>query len=273
MAVALPSSANTAWGSGTTLIITKPASLAVGDLMVAQVCSNGTDAITPPSGWTLIRTDTNGTIRSALYYIIATSTQVAASDFTWTFAGTVQKSGGILRITGHSSGVPIWTNNGDNTIVNTATPSFGNTITPAVADSMIVMFVVSIQNNNNNDTYAIVTSNPSWTEVWDNAVDDADDESMAAAYALRPEVTATGNASSGGGDATADWVGQLIAIPPEKAVTVGESITLTEVIKEDLTMIIAEIVTLTEAFTSATARVWANIAKSVSTWLNQDKSS
>lgn len=288
MAVAVQSITTTAWAqinwvdNLNTFVQSKPTGLAVGDLMIAQVANGGlAGAYTAPSGWTLIRDDANSTVvRSALFYKIADSGDVAASTFTWTAnLGTNSYMGGvILRIDGHSSGNPLVGNGGDATVSNTATPSFacGITPSPAVADSMYMLIATAQQNDNATGGYAIVTSDPTWTEQWDIATSSSSHYSTAGATGTRTAVTATGNASVTGGDATADWVGQLIAIAPSKSHTQTDTITTSEPANTYLRARIfsqADTITTSETVTSALARAWTNLTKSASSiWTNQDQS-
>ena len=170
MAVAVQTSTTTNWsvitytGGLCTFTMNKPTGVVVGDLLLAQVANDGlAGTYNMPCGWTQLIDSKNGSIiRSTIFYKIATSTEVAASTFTWTInTGTNSAMGGaILRIDGHSPGNPIWTSAADTTVVNTAAPSFNNTITPAVANSLLLLIATAQQNGNNIGGYAIVTSNP-----------------------------------------------------------------------------------------------------------------
>ena len=72
----------------TTLVIAKPAGLTVGDLMVAVIGKDDDPVISGyPSGWTeaaQYNTALGNDVTSGIYYVVATSTETAASDFTWT---------------------------------------------------------------------------------------------------------------------------------------------------------------------------------------------
>ena len=71
----------------TSVTITKPTGLAVGDLMIACISKDDDPGITPPSGWTELRhygTTTGIDQRTWLGYKIATSADVSASTFAWT---------------------------------------------------------------------------------------------------------------------------------------------------------------------------------------------
>jgi hypothetical protein len=102
MAIAVETIATTAMGGGAT--ITKPTGLAVGDLLLAIVADDqyDFDTLGTPAGWTTLFRNSTGSNKYGeilACYIVATSTETAASDFTFTNA-----EGGILyRISGASA--------------------------------------------------------------------------------------------------------------------------------------------------------------------------
>ena len=86
-----------ATASATTLVLAKPASVALNDVMIATfVARGGTgETITPPAGWTLIRrTDNVLNVSVATYYRVATAAESAS--WTWTVAPTNNLAGGIV---------------------------------------------------------------------------------------------------------------------------------------------------------------------------------
>jgi hypothetical protein len=100
MAIVVESYQTTAMGGGS--VITKPVGLVVGDLLLAIVADDSFNfnALAAPAGWTTLfrnnlETDDNyGEVM--VCYIVATATEVAASNFTFT-----NSEGGILyRISG-----------------------------------------------------------------------------------------------------------------------------------------------------------------------------
>lgn len=76
-------------GLTSTSVVTKPTGLAVGDLMVTVVHANKA-GITAPAGqgWTrLLTQDAGGSLyRAEVWWVVATSTHTAATNFTWTDA-------------------------------------------------------------------------------------------------------------------------------------------------------------------------------------------
>ena len=114
--------------AGTPLTITKPTSLAVGDLMIAFLYGGrNIGNWTTLAGWTLIGactttdgTDANLTVQAK----IADSSDVAASNFTFTPNGAHGEKFGILtRITGSfGPGIAaLITSDFDNSVINTGT--------------------------------------------------------------------------------------------------------------------------------------------------------
>jgi len=73
--------------TSTTCVVVKPANLAIGNLMIAHIGFAGGGAISAPDAtWTLLQTGTTtGTVGTVtVFYKIATSTDVATTDFTFT---------------------------------------------------------------------------------------------------------------------------------------------------------------------------------------------
>lgn len=106
-----PTIDNFTQASGSTLI-SKPASVAVGTFLVWNVLNGTTGApqtITTPSGWNLVSgasTTLTGTVRgmnSAIFWRIATSTDVSASTYTTT-GGTGGTGAGMASIMAAYSG-------------------------------------------------------------------------------------------------------------------------------------------------------------------------
>ena len=220
MAVTFRSVGISPGASGASCVIVKPAGLAVDDLMVAQVAGIGATppgGFTAPGGWTSIREDaappTGLDPVSALFWKIAVQADVDAANFTFTATNSTSNRGAISAWTGHDPINPINADNGQgNAAAVTVTAP---TITPSVADCMILLFC-GIGDNNTNTGYAIATDNPGlWDERYDLSYNGggANDLALALGSALRPETSATGN-----GTATTSApdlnVGQLVAIAP-----------------------------------------------------------
>lgn len=244
MAVAVASVQTVAWtgcDNGQTIVITKPVSLAVGDLMVAHISgadeASGSNTITAPNGWTTLGNLGVGSSGSAdlyVFYKVADAGDTAATNFTFTNSSGagLMMAGAIYRITGQG-GTPSLQIAIDGDTTNDLTPTFTNTVTPVFADSLL-LFLVTAQDNQISGSvsgYAITTSNPTWTEQYDiygtgdtyfGAGDG--DGLMAGASATRPEVTATGDSTCTFVNFAGNCVGAIVVIPPLTSVTVSPSV-------------------------------------------------
>lgn len=184
MAVALPTYSQTV-GTSTSCVIDIPSGTANGDLMTAFLVSMETATTwSEPGGWTLVQ-DSG---------YVATFSKVASSEganYTFTASNTGQFIGSIMRITG---GTTIGASSKQSNAASTT--ATGATITPPSADSLL-LFMVYGRSTVAADTsnYAIVTSNPTWTELFD-VVGDSSRPHASLAYANRPETTATGDATA-----------------------------------------------------------------------------
>lgn len=197
MSVAFQSKSSTAATASNSVVITKPTGLSVGDLMVSHIGKTGTSAtITLLSGWTTILNITNSNHRIHTMYKVADSGDVAASDFTFTGSGTSAFTGGaIYRIDGFDTGNIIDASN--STTWSGSSADVNATITPS-AGSLLLMLISAGAGDYNTTTIssqAIATSNPSWTEDYDESLGTNSLTQMCGSHASRPESTATGNTS------------------------------------------------------------------------------
>lgn len=278
MAIALQTHTN-AQGDGNTLVINKPASTVDGDLLVAVLSSSAARTVTTLSGWTLITNGTNTQCNTYSYYKIASS---EGASYTWTFSSTGNNYGVIMRVDGHASSgfltdFAVATGSG-------TTLTFANNVDP-VANSLLIFAVGHSQNDGNSNTistYAITTSNPSWTELYDMNDTTVDSGGLSVAYATRLEATNTGNytAASSGADTLA--VGILIAVQPPVSVTASPSVITSALSVQDPTVsagatISPSVVDITTSVIAPTVSFptpdWTNQSKSsADTWTNQSKS-
>jgi hypothetical protein len=271
MAVAYQSVSSSGWSVGLTSVVSKPSGLAVGDLMIGWCALAQPASVTPPSGFTSwdFQLDGASDVASYLSYKTADSSDVAASNFTFTSNNSVTQQAHLIRISGQTIQPTIY-KYGEGSASNSATPSIAAGVTPDRANSLLLMFWSSSTATSGNSTYAIATSNPTWTEIVDS--DDGGTRHMACAYATRPEVTATGNISVSGGGATTDWAGQLIAIAPAWTFTCADNVGVTEAKTVNLSILVRENIGLTEDVSAETQRLWTTGNKSSTTWDTGDKS-
>jgi hypothetical protein len=82
-------STSTQNGAGSTSVaMTVPSGVAVGDLLVSSVNASGTGVITAPAGWTALVSGSAGTHYGTLHYRVATAGDVAGASYTWTLGST-----------------------------------------------------------------------------------------------------------------------------------------------------------------------------------------
>jgi hypothetical protein len=92
-------------GNGASAVVTKPSGLAVGDLLLAFQVGDNDAALanmTGPSGWATIASQAaavGGQPAMKVWQQVATSTETAASSFTFSAGSGIQCSAGILAIT------------------------------------------------------------------------------------------------------------------------------------------------------------------------------
>ena len=269
MAITVASSSTAYSASGTSLVIAKPSGLAVGDLMLAQIRNDDGNSITLPSGWSTLTSTFNPFNFVYVHYKYADSGDVAASNFTWTLPSSVISAGGILRITGASPLIGSAFLAGGQS--NTATPSFATGVTPTRPDSLLVQFWFYMGNSNASlGGYAIVTSNPTWTEAYDVGMES--NAGITCAWAVRPQTTSTGAWSATGGTGTSDYNSFLVSINEALRIDTSESVTLSETSKQNQSIKKDETITLTES-PLVSMKKWISMVKSaLSTLINEDKS-
>ena len=126
---------------GSTLTIRRPGSTAEGDVLVASVAArlSGSASITPPSGWSLIRRDSNApqyeSLTQALYYKVAGAGE--PSSYTWTLTSAVSATGAILDVKGVDASAPVDSHSG------AFTPTQKSFVAPSVTTSAAGDLVVA----------------------------------------------------------------------------------------------------------------------------------
>ena len=125
-----------ATGENGSLSIAKPAGVVEGGVMVATVTAAGTGSVTTPSGWTVIKTLTQGSLRQATYYKVAGSSEPAS--YSWSLGSSRAASGGIADYSGVNQTVPVDAivsagGESGNAAVPSATTSASNDLVLAVA--------------------------------------------------------------------------------------------------------------------------------------------
>jgi hypothetical protein len=202
--ISLRDSRSAANAGDTTLLILAPSAAQPGDVLLAEVAVRGTPAITPPTGWVLLRSDaTNKPQTQSVYYRIASNAE--PTSFTWTFSEATAAAGGILDYGGVDSSNPIDVHAGQ---ANGKSKSLtAPSITTTVTGDVVVAFFDITRNNT-------VEPPASMTERFDEA-SNAVVPSMTAECAdqIKAKAGATGRRI-----ATASLpgknIGQLVALRP-----------------------------------------------------------
>lgn len=264
-------STQTQIANSTSVVVTKPTSLAVGDLMMAQLVihANGR-TITLPSGFTQLdlRSEASTGHDSQISYKIADAGDVAAANFTFTISGIgVYLLGAISRFTDPDPS-PIVDSDGQ------ANSSASTTCTTPAVDTTQNAFILLYESAVPNPSLTasgqtIATSPPTFTEMYDVA--QSSEVQASCAYGLRPETTSTG-AGSITLSASRRNIGQIVALKTTfNTSTTAETVTLSEDIDYNVGMTFTESVTATDTLTNTKSRQWTNPDKSTSVWVNQDK--
>jgi hypothetical protein len=175
MALAVASTAIATTISATTVVVTKPTGVQVGDLLVI-LASTHLDSGSPPtcSGFTSKISVGSGSglnpkVVSAILWRIADASDVSASDYT--VNGAIAT---MMRITGWTSGDPFFFTDSEGFEVTASPTSLGNSVTAQRPTSSIMLIVsgTGTRTTDRNPTWASYSvtsgeSNPSWTEVQD----------------------------------------------------------------------------------------------------------
>ena len=131
-------SAASATTTGATLTVTRPSGVALDDVLIGSIAvTPSSAAITPPSGWTLVRrTDNAGPTSNSLAIYRRVATGAEPTSYAWGISGANFTVGGIQAFTGVDTAAPVEVENGQSTPSSTthATPN----ITSTSANAMIV---------------------------------------------------------------------------------------------------------------------------------------
>lgn len=175
MAIVVESTASNSVAGSTTLTITKPTGLAVGDLLIANLgLYNGTYAT--PAGWTLeITQKTVGRVISTqVFYKVADSSDVAASNFSFNSGVGEDQflAGSLMRVTGFNGLDPMMSISDDDFYSGSQsiTGSFTGTIaTPN--NSLVIMLTGATRGSGdgvfNFNAYGVTGVTASFTETFD----------------------------------------------------------------------------------------------------------
>lgn len=263
--------------SGTILAIPAPTGISIGDLLVILFFATDSANAASLAGWTVNSSNNlngNGTaVRMSLLWKIADSGDVAASTFSPAWASNVNgRTAIMLRITGANTSAPITTLAVDPTI-NGNSPTFNNTITPK-ANSLILFAVGGSLYQAGISGYAITTSNPTWTEIYDSldSVASSNAISIALASAIRSQSTATGNSSvTATVNGTGHMGGLIFSIAPAVILTLSDTQATLDKFLDTLLDIYKDIATTLDSLIIRKIKNWSNDQKNTSTWTDDIK--
>lgn len=220
MALAFRSQTTNTVANNHTLTINKPAGLAVNDIMIAHHVT-GNCGSQPPAGWTEFNKTAQGDATSAVYWKLADSSDVAASNFSFTedLCGSADQSGAILAFSGGDTVDPVSPSSVNKN--NTGTTITTTTITPDEANTIILLFVAPTSKTVTVSSPAIATDDPGgWVEAYDGLPSTGGANFKCAGYysGIRSQTSATGN-----GQVTlsssVQWILHMVAINPGATAT------------------------------------------------------
>lgn len=248
------------------MVITKPSGLVVGDLMVAAV--NFTQAISNPGGWTQLYNSGNFYV----FYKIATSGDVAASNFTFGTSGN--GAGFITRITGDIDTTNPLITFSPTTSTSTATPT-ASAISGAGLQPFLLM-ILGINRAAGSPTtsgYQVANTNPSWTELFDSGDSGVGVACAAAQYSL----TTTTGAAQATLSASADSVfmgllGINSTITRVSVLSFASTLISPTTTKKIAIAILSLASTLIAPVATTILKTWSNLTKHAASWQNEDKS-
>lgn len=222
MAVAVQTVGTAAIGAsvGTAITITAPTGIVVGDLLIAFVGGPNDYSVNTATGWTGLtqgQSIEGNQMTMKAQWKIAVQADVDASNFTFTVSTGSGLTGFMLRIDGHNATTPINAETCENLDTDGTDPVITNTLTPSVANCLIILSIWEAEAQNAFSGWAIATSPPTFTEHNDQSGTVAGTGrgmSRGCASGVRPETTATGNSTVAFGATGNRWVGAQIAVAP-----------------------------------------------------------
>lgn len=253
MAIAFGTKAENHTEGVTSLTITKPASTAEGDLLIAHIShvSSDTTAHAAPAGWTNITTTAQGTVqRVSTWFKVAGGAEAADYAFT-KGVGNADMIGAIMRFTGDFGADPIDVE----AAATYADPGSGGddppspTVTTTVDDTMIISMVAD------SGVSISYTAPSGMTERYDVGYGDASPGFYGIAGATVAQAAAgASGAKTWAASSNTTGVGVTIAIAEEggaaHTLTPSDTITLSDAISKRPVKVFADTITLSESATT-----------------------
>lgn len=189
--------------AGTSLSISRPGSLAFGDLLLAQVTVNGAGiTATAPSGWILIDEVVSGAARQRLFYRTASGSETVSYSFT--LSSAVHAAGTIVAIRGAEIISPIFSSYSE--AGGSSTTPIASEVPVAMDGSALLAFFGSASGSAVNVTAPLNLAAQANTSGGGSGV------GVAAGYQPGLTIGLSGSRSATAGNAA--WVTQMIALRP-----------------------------------------------------------
>ncbi|HEY8792950.1 MAG TPA: hypothetical protein VIL96_08715, partial [Gaiellaceae bacterium] len=204
--------------NGLVVTVARPASVATGSLMIAQVTLRNNDAITAPVGWTTtgnLRTS-GGTLEQRIYYRIATVADTAASTYIWSWTTPSDGAAAILAYSGTDGTNPVDVTPTDNAGLN-GTTATATGLTTTQANDMLDAFY-GVQGQSGPTITATQDAGQGMTQEYTIASGSAP---TSKAVSTGADGTQAGAGATGNKTATlstaSNWVAHLVALMPPLA--------------------------------------------------------
>ena len=210
---AAPAYQSKAEASDTTnsLAIDKPTGTVQSDFLLATISARGNTTITPPTGWTLVLRQNNGTNQTlAVFYRVVTATDASVTNYTFGLSASVGTAGAILRYTGVNLSSPI---NLSGSSTGSSNAPLAPAVTTTVADTRVVRIAGIADNtlsSEPSDSRVSLTHNPSGP---------GNDVSLGVSDANQAAAVTTGTAAFGASQSD-PWVTATVALSPEATIAV-----------------------------------------------------
>lgn len=160
---------NSVEGSGSTIVVTKPAGLAEGDYLIAFIGHTNEGNSTPPPGWATLGTQADDGFRTTIYGKLADTDDVAAASFSFSLPeSTSDRLGAVAAYSGVSQTNPVDFVGRNETFGSTCN-YLGGTIT--YPNSMIVAICESYHSDPNTPS-GFTSRLERWGSRWSDRVEE-----------------------------------------------------------------------------------------------------
>ena len=258
------------------LTLTKPTGLTVGESLVAGLTISGDSSpvITAPAGWTTTDTKTlsAGNARTSIFQKVADSSDVAASNFSFTATANTSAptvAGFMMRISGFGI------QSGFVTAAATGTSGSTGATTPTRINNLMLIITASASGGDftppTSSGYQIVTNNPTWTERADVGIGSGSYmATIAVATASRPEITSTGAASFTLSESKSLSI-SLLSLGPVVSGSITPTTQLNTYALNPIPKTGLDIIVTEPDEVISNPAIWVNDAKPSTTWTNEQK--